>query len=71
MPVKDSHTRAKPLTLASGHSRHTYGRHTRARHLCPLALALGVGRHVRVQIRDRFTSETAMVMPRHLDPEVI
>ena len=29
-PVKDPHTRMKPLDLASGNARHTHGRYTRA-----------------------------------------
>ena len=73
LPVKDSHTRIKPLPLASGHGRYIHNRYTRTGTcvLCPLEngryiilynnrykfLSVSLPKRLR---NGRFTSETAV-----------
>jgi hypothetical protein len=82
MPVKDSHTKIKPLPLANGHVRYTHGRHTRTDTCVRWGMAVTCNRHkfvtVSILIRlhnGRFTSETAaqrfQKRSGHLDPEVV
>jgi hypothetical protein len=66
-PVKDSHTRIKPLALTSGHGRYMHNRYTRTETCVRWGMAVTYSRYkfVTVSLPKRFrngifTSETAV-----------